>query len=62
MLIHSVPHGFMPVGTLKELVRGLREDVLPSEIRVYSATTGKLLRIEQPWQRKPRFNNRRKDG
>ena len=42
----------------KRLVNDLRDFDMPGEeIRVYSATTGQLLRIEKPHEYKPDFNN-----
>ena len=43
----------------KRLVNDLRDFNMPGEeIRVYSAATGQLLRIEKPNAYKPYFNNR----
>lgn len=43
----------------KRLVFGLRDfDIPGEEVRVFSATTGELLRVEKPTTYKPYFNNR----
>ena len=40
--------GLIPHSLAERRVSGLRDYLLPSEVRVYRATTGELLRIEQP--------------
>jgi len=43
----------------KRLVRGLRDfNMSEGGVRVYSAATGELLRVEKPSPYKPYFNNR----
>lgn len=62
MIPRDSPLNFWPESTLRQRVRGLREEAPPSAIRVYSAATGKLLRIEEPQKPPIRFNNRRING
>ena len=40
--------GLMPRSRVNRLVSGLRDYSIPPEVKVYSAATGELLRIEQP--------------
>jgi len=41
-------NGVIPHSRLERCVSGLRDYPIPSEVRVYSANTGELLRIEEP--------------
>lgn len=44
--------------TLREAVKGLRDEGTPSDVRVYSAATGKLIRTEPAAQYNARFNRK----
>ena len=55
-MFNDAPYSWMPEGTMKQRVRGLRDEMPPSEIRVYCAKTGKFLRIEKPQRMKRDFN------
>ena len=45
---HNAPRGFMPRSFIKCLVAGLRDYESPTEVKVFSANTGELLRAEKP--------------
>lgn len=48
MSYRMMPHPLIIHSTIETRVEGLREYQPPSEVRVFSATTGELLRIEPP--------------
>jgi len=55
----NTPGGFMPLTRMERLVNGLRDSEMPSEVRVYNANTGELLRIVQPKIKRPRGMKKR---
>lgn len=48
MTNRTTPRGFLPHSLMECLVAGLRDYEKPTEVRVFSADTGELLRIEKP--------------
>ena len=54
--------GLIPRNRAERLVCGLRDYPIPSEVRVYKADTGELLRIEQPSGFKPETRTKRRGG
>lgn len=45
--------GLIPRSTAERRVAGLRDYPIPSEVKVYNALTGELIRIEQPTEFRP---------
>ena len=43
-----MPDGLLPKTSIQRRVAGLRDYQIPSDVKVFSATTGELLRIEHP--------------
>jgi len=48
MANHNTPRGFTLYGLMKYRVVGLRDYETPTDVKVFSADTGKLLRVEKP--------------
>lgn len=54
--------GLIPKGKAERRVAGLRDYASPSEVRVYSAKTGELLRVEPPSPLKDKPKTHRRYG
>jgi len=58
----QVNGGLISRSRIVRRVSGLRDYPIPSEVKVYSAATGELLRVEQPQDFETAEKTRKKSG